>query len=88
MSEPETLLEFPTDFPIKIMGERRDDFAQTMVELVQRHAPDFRPESVEMRASRSGNYLSVTCVVRATSKAQLDALYREITAHPWVKMAL
>ena len=88
MSEPETLLEFPTDFPVKIMGERRDDFAQMMVELVQRHAPDFRPESVEMRASRSGNYLSVTCVVRATSKAQLDALYREITAHPWVKMAL
>ena len=53
-----------------------------------RHAPDFRAETVEMRASSSGNYLSVTCVVRATSKAQLDALYREITAHPWVKMAL
>lgn len=88
MSNDDTLLKFPTDFPIKIMGERRDDFAQTMVELVQRHAPDFRAETVEMRASSSGNYLSVTCVVRATSKAQLDALYREITAHPWVKMAL
>lgn len=88
MSNEETLLEFPTDFPIKIMGERRDDFAQTMVEIVIRHAPDFRPETVEMRASANGNYLSVTCVVRATSKAQLDALYREVTAHPWVKMAL
>ena len=88
MSEQDTLLTFPTDFPIKIMGERRDDFAQTMVELVLRHAPDFRPETVEMRASRNGNYLSLTVVVRATSKAQLDALYREITAHPWVKMAL
>ena len=88
MSQEETLLRFPTDFPIKIMGERRDDFAKTMVELVQRHAPDFQAETVEMRASSSGNYLSVTCVVRATSKAQLDALYREITAHPWVKMAL
>lgn len=88
MSEQETLLTFPTDFPIKIMGERRDDFAQTMVELVLRHAPDFRPETVEMRASRNGNYLSLTFVVRATSKTQLDALYREITAHPWVKMAL
>lgn len=84
----ETLLQFPVDFPVKIMGERRDDFAQTMVELVLRHAPDFCPETVEMRTSRSGTYLSVTCVVRATSKAQLDALYREITAHPWVKMAL
>jgi len=88
MSEEETLLKFPTDFPIKIMGARHEDFAQTMVELVMRHAPDFRPETVEMRVSGSGNYLSVTCVVRATSKAQLDALYREITAHPWVKMAL
>ena len=88
MSDEETLLVFPTDFPIKILGERRDDFAQTMVELVQRHAPDFRAETVEMRASSNGNYLSVTCVVRATSKAQLDALYREITSHPWVKMAL
>ena len=88
MSEEETLLKFPTDFPIKIMGARHDDFAQTMVELVMRHAPDFRPETVEMRVSGSGNYLSVTWVVRATSKAQLDALYREITAHPWVKMAL
>ncbi|MCA1978207.1 MAG: DUF493 domain-containing protein [Thiobacillus sp.] len=88
MSEQDTLLQFPTDFPIKIMGERRDDFAQTMVEVVLRHAPDFRPETVEMRASSSGNYLSVTCVVRATSREQLDNLYREITAHPWVKMAL
>jgi uncharacterized protein len=88
MSEEETLLTFPTDFPIKIMGERRDDFAQTMVGIVLRHAPDFRAETVEMRASSNGNYLSITCVVRATSKAQLDALYCEITAHPWVKMAL
>jgi uncharacterized protein len=88
MSEQQTLLSFPTDFPIKIMGERRDDFAQTMVDIVLRHAPDFQPETVEMRASRSGNYLSVTCTVRATSKAQLDALYREVTSHPWVKMVL
>jgi hypothetical protein len=88
MSGDETLLTFPTDFPIKIMGERRDDFAQAMVDLVLRHAPDFKAETVEMRASRNGNYLSLTVVVRATSKAQLDALYREITAHPWVKMAL
>ncbi|MHB1402084.1 MAG: YbeD family protein [Thiobacillus sp.] len=88
MSEEETLLKFPTDFPVKIMGERRDDFAQTMAELVLRHAPDFRAETIEIRASSGGNYLSVTCVVRATSKAQLDALYHEITAHPWVKMAL
>lgn len=94
MSETETLLKFPTDFPIKIMGERRvapdggDAFARTMVELVQRHAPDFDAATVETRASSSGNYTSLTCVVRATSKAQLDALYRELSAHDWVKVVL
>jgi len=93
MSE-ETLLEFPTDFPVKIMGERRvspgggEEFSQSMIELVQRHAPDFDPDTAEIRVSSKGHYLSVTCVVRATSKAQLDSLYLEITAHPWVKMAL
>ncbi len=87
MSE-ETLLEFPCDFPIKIMGARTDDFAQTVVEIVLRHAPDFAAETVEMRPSKAGNYLAVTCTIRATSKAQLDALYRELTAHPMVKVVL
>jgi hypothetical protein len=84
----ETLLEFPCDFPLKVMGATREDFAQTMVEIVLRHAPDFDVNGVEMRPSRAGNYLSVTCTIRATSKAQLDALYRELTAHPWVKVVL
>lgn len=91
MSEPgseDTLLEFPCDFPIKIMGSRTDDFAQTMVDIVLRHAPDFVAESVEMRASSGGKYLSVTCTVRATSKQQLDELYRELTGHPLVKVVL
>lgn len=88
MSEAESLLEFPCDFPIKIMGTRSDDFAQSVVAIVLRHAPDFAGESVEMRASSSGNYLSVTCTIRATSRAQLDALYLELTGHPQVKVVL
>lgn len=89
MSENEkTLLQFPTDFPIKIMGEKREGFAHAMIEVVQRHAPDFKAETLEIRASASGKYLSLTFTIRAVSKAQLDALYREITAHPWVSMAL
>ena len=83
-----TLLDFPTDFPVKIMGEARADFVQTIVELVQRHAPDFNADTVETRTSSNGKYLSITCTIRATSKAQLDALYQEITSHPWVNMAL
>lgn len=88
MAEPESLLEFPCDFPLKIMGATRDGFAQAVVEVVLKHAPDFDAAQVGMRPSKAGNYLSVTCVVRATSKAQLDALYRELTAHPWVKIVL
>ena len=88
MSENETLLKFPTDFPIKIMGEKRDGFTHAMIEVVQRHAPDFKAETLEIRTSSSGKYLSLTCTIRATSKAQLDDLYLEITAHPWVSMAL
>ncbi len=86
--QQETLLTFPCDFPVKIMGQRRDDFAQSILELVIRHAPDFDPASMEMRPSRAGNYLALTCTIRATSKAQLDALYRELTSHPLVKVAL
>lgn len=86
--EAETLLEFPCDFPLKVMGATRDGFAQAIVEIVLKHAPDFDAAKVEMRPSRAGNYLSLTCTIRATSKPQLDALYRELTAHPWVKIAL
>ncbi|MFT3735327.1 MAG: DUF493 domain-containing protein [Rhodocyclaceae bacterium] len=87
-SRPDTLLEFPCDFPLKIMGERVDGFAQTVLEVVQRHAPDFDGNSMEMRPSSTGKYLSLTCTIRATSKPQLDALYIELSGHPMVKVVL
>jgi putative lipoic acid-binding regulatory protein len=58
------------------------------VAVVLRHAPDFVAETVEMRASSGGKYLAVTCTIRATSKQQLDDLYRELTGHPLVKVVL
>lgn len=85
---PPPALVFPTDFPIKIMGQRVDDFAQQIVQVVRTHAPDFDPATLELRASRGGNYLSVTATVRATSREQLDALYRALTSHPLVKVVL
>jgi hypothetical protein len=88
LAKQDTLLEFPCDFPIKIMGASSEGFAQSMVEIVLRHAPDFDSSRVEMRASSGGKYLSLTCTVRATSKPQLDDLYRELTAHPLVKVVL
>jgi putative lipoic acid-binding regulatory protein len=84
----ETLLEFPCAFPIKIMGETREGFADAILEVVLRHAPDFDGATMEMRPSRNGKYISLTCTINATSKQQLDELYREITSHPMVAMAL
>ena len=84
----QTLLEFPCDFPLKIMGAAHPDFAQTIAAVVVRHAPDFDAATMEMRPSKAGNYLSLTCTVRAVSQLQLDALYRELTAHPMVKVVL
>ena len=84
----DTLLEFPCEFPLKIMGKTHDDLAQTVLSIVTRHAPDFDGATMEMRASSGGNYVSLTCTIVATSKPQLDALYRELTGHPLVKVVL
>lgn len=86
--EAASLIAYPCPFPIKIMGRRVDSFAGEIVAVVLRHAPDFDPATLEMRASSAGNYLSCTATIRATSRAQLDALYRELTAHPLVKVVL
>ncbi len=88
MADQETLLEFPCEFPIKVMGETRDGFAEAIVEVVRMHAPDFDATHVEMRPSSTGKYLSLTCTITATSKPQLDDLYRALTSHPMVKVVL
>lgn len=85
---PESPLAFPCDFPIKVMGRKERGFAQAVTDIVLKHAADFDPATVEMRPSRQGKYLSVTCVVRATSREQLDGLYRELCDHPSVVMVL
>ncbi len=83
-----SLLEFPCAFPLKIMGRTREGFAQAVAEVVIRHAPDFDAATLEMRSSSAGNYLSLTATINATSREQLDALYRELVAHPMVAMVL
>jgi putative lipoic acid-binding regulatory protein len=84
----DSLIEYPSDFPIKIMGAMQDAFAQTMVDLVREHDPTFHAGKMEMRPSAKGNYLGLTVTVRATSRRQLDDLYRALTSHPMVKMVL
>lgn len=86
--QPESLLSFPCAFPIKVMGRREDGFAQAVLEITLRHAPDFRSETLEMRTSRNGRYLSLTVTVEARSRQQLDGLYAELSGHPMVMMVL
>ena len=84
----EALLQFPCDFPIKIMGGGGPDFREVVVALVSRHAPDLDEARVSVRDSRTGRYQSVTVVVHAHDRAQLDALYRELSGHPRITMVL
>jgi uncharacterized protein len=84
----EDLIKYPSDFPIKIMGATHDDFAATMVELIIAYDPSFHAGKIKMRASSKGNYLGLTATVRATSRDQLDNIYRALTSHPMVKVVL
>jgi putative lipoic acid-binding regulatory protein len=83
-----SLLTFPCQFPMKVMGRREDGFAQLVSEIVMRHAPDFDPATIEMRPSKQGRYLSLTVTIHARSREQLDALYSELSGHPNVIMVL
>ena len=89
--EPHTappLIDFPSEFPIKVMGETENQFSETVIMLIQSIIPTFNPESIESRVSSSGKYTSFTCTVRVESQVQLDDIYRLISAHPLVKFAL
>jgi uncharacterized protein len=81
-------IEYPVAFPIKVMGRNVPGFAAVVTGVVQRHAPDFDPATVEVRPSRKNSYLSLTCTINATSREQLDALYTELSGHAMVTMVL
>lgn len=87
MSE-ESAIEFPCSFPIKMMGRDSPEFRATARALVEKHAGEVADEAVQAALSRNGRFVSVTVTITATSKQQLDAIYREVTAHEDVLMAL
>ena len=84
----DSLIEYPSQFPIKVMGVNVDGFAEAITALAQRFAPGFDPTTAELRCSSGGKYLGVTVTITATSREQLDDLYRAFTGHPLVKMVL
>jgi putative lipoic acid-binding regulatory protein len=83
-----SLIEYPSAFPIKVMGANVDGFAAAIAELALQYDPGFDPATMEMRPSKGANYLGLTLTVTATSREQLDALYRALTSHPMVKVVL
>jgi len=88
MPDLDSVIAYPIEFPIKVMGHNKPDFLPTMTAVFKRHAPDFDPTTTVTRTSREGKYLSLTMTIVATSREQLDALYSELSDHPMVTMAL
>jgi putative lipoic acid-binding regulatory protein len=84
----ETLLEFPCEFPIKVMGRKEAGFQEVVVALVEAHTGSLGAGRIRLRESRDGNFVALTLMVLAESQAQLDAIYRELSAHDRVLMAL
>ena len=87
MSDP-TLQKFPSDFPIKVMGRRDSDLRALTQGIIERHAGPQPESGIRTRTSADGNFLALTYMVHATSREQLDAIYRELTACKSVLMAL
>ena len=88
MSSEESPLKFPCKFPIKAMGTAQDNFDSLVVSLVRKHSPDLLEGAVKTRLSRGGRYISVTVIVEARSREQLDAIYMELTSNQRVLIAL
>ncbi|MDT8281352.1 MAG: DUF493 domain-containing protein [Gammaproteobacteria bacterium] len=88
LQEGQTLLEFPCEFPIKAMGLACDELEIAVIEIVNRHVENLCEGSLKMRPSKTGKYVSITVTVTAHSKAQLDAIYMDLTACEHVTMAL
>jgi putative lipoic acid-binding regulatory protein len=83
-----SLIEYPSRFPIKVMGANVDGFVHAITLIAKQFDPEFDAASVELRDSKGGNYLGVTITVNATSREQLDELYRTLSTHPMVKVVL
>jgi uncharacterized protein len=79
---------FPTEYPLKVAGKNSPALEAVVVEIVARHVSDFDSTTVTARESKGGKFLAVSLSFRATSKSQLDSIYRELTAHPEVLWAL
>ncbi|HXD39036.1 MAG TPA: DUF493 family protein [Ramlibacter sp.] len=83
-----SLIQYPSRFPIKVMGAKVDGFVHAVTTIARQFDPTFDAATVELRDSKAGNYLGVTITINATSREQLDELYRALSSHPMVKVVL
>jgi len=88
VARKDSLIEYPSLFPIKVMGEKTDGFVHAVTATARQFDPFFDPASIELRDSSGGKYLGVTITVTATSREQLDDLYRALSKHPMVRVVL
>ena len=84
----DSLIEYPSQFPIKVMGAKADGFVHALTAIAEAFDPAFDAATIELRPSKAGNYLGVTLTITATSREQLDELYRALSSHPMVKIVL
>ncbi len=87
-SRQDSLIDYPCQFPIKVMGNKVEGFVHAMTQIAEQFDPSFDASKIELRDSKKGNYLGITLVITATSREQLDELYRTLSTHPMVKLAL
>ncbi len=88
MAPTDSLIEYPCSFPIKVMGAKADGFVHALTQIARQFDPAFDAATIELRESKAGNYLGVTLTINATSREQLDELYRTLSTHPMVKVVL
>ena len=84
----QSLIEYPSQFPIKVMGAKVDGLVHAITLIAMQFDPAFDATTIELRESKGGKYLGVTITITATSRAQLDELYRTLSSHPMVKVVL
>jgi putative lipoic acid-binding regulatory protein len=87
-SAPESLIQYPSQFPIKVMGTKVEGLVHAVTQIARQFDPGFDASTIELRESKGGKYLGITITVTATSRAQLDELYRTLSTHPMVKVVL
>ncbi len=87
-SRADSLIEYPCRFPIKVMGAKVDGFVAAVSAIALHFDPSFDAQGIELRDSKAGNYLGITITITATSREQLDELYRTLSTHPMVRVVL